>query len=499
MLDSIEPVKKRKAAGDPPLPGKYDDRGSVLSSDLSLDDLNRLIDQRVEDAVEAKTLALNTRVDGLQREIEGLLHRCESLERSVQVLKSDGNWTYSAPDIPRSHWIEQGHDDEYAGDADYLIEMIKESTENLRLAYNNEVEVGNSENLLILSDDALDPHWEELANAVQLSERVGGLCMWNVQLDEGTLQMIEASVRQKGITKFDLTGNSFLGGEGVKFAIDVLKSNRSVETFGWCDNSFHSIEDACNLIDAVLEQPTISNVVLSGSLTEVTIPYAPIQRLFGGVGTNTLQTITLTGNGIKTNGDRCISDFLATNPSLIRLDLGGNRLDDEDALHIGLALQSNTNLRYLNLEYNSLAGKGKRVAYYQAVFGLDLSNLSELDLIMTANLNTVSEANHKCRIVGLRSGPKDFMNDDDESESWNRGKKLFFLLVLRHRKGHNITQLESEFSGDDVGLVPRALACINVYSGEYYTSCLSIIFELVRNWKMPEMYQFQHGNDFNPE
>jgi len=106
-------AKKRKAACEPPPPpgqaGRLarpgnDEPGTSLPANLSLADLNRLIDQRVEDAVEAKTLALeaktlalNTRVDGLQRDNEELLLRCESLERSVQVLKREGNWAYSAP------------------------------------------------------------------------------------------------------------------------------------------------------------------------------------------------------------------------------------------------------------------------------------------------------------------------------------------------------------------------------------------------------------------
>ena len=42
---------------------------------MSLADLDRLIGQRVADAVERKTHALMSRVDGLQREIEGLALR----------------------------------------------------------------------------------------------------------------------------------------------------------------------------------------------------------------------------------------------------------------------------------------------------------------------------------------------------------------------------------------------------------------------------------------
>ena len=86
------PAKKRKADRDPPLrpPPGSDDPGTVLSVNLSLADLHKLVDQRVTEVVETKTLALASRVDGLQRENEGLLLRCESLERSVQVFEEGG-------------------------------------------------------------------------------------------------------------------------------------------------------------------------------------------------------------------------------------------------------------------------------------------------------------------------------------------------------------------------------------------------------------------------
>ena len=82
-MDSINPAKKRKADSVPHRPDNGDP-GATLPADLSLADLNRLIDQRVTGVVEAKTLTLTSRVDGLQRENERLLLRCESLERSVQ-------------------------------------------------------------------------------------------------------------------------------------------------------------------------------------------------------------------------------------------------------------------------------------------------------------------------------------------------------------------------------------------------------------------------------
>lgn len=64
-MDS-NPAKKRKASAD---------ASTVLPANLSLDDLNRLIDQRATDVVETKTHALLSRVDGLQRDNEALLRR----------------------------------------------------------------------------------------------------------------------------------------------------------------------------------------------------------------------------------------------------------------------------------------------------------------------------------------------------------------------------------------------------------------------------------------
>ncbi|EJK47303.1 hypothetical protein THAOC_33986 [Thalassiosira oceanica] len=492
-MDSTNPAKKRKdssAASDPPRPGNDDDPGNTLPANFSLADLNRLIDQRVED-VKAETLALTSRVDGLQRENVGLLLRCESLERSIQVLKKEGNWDYSAPDVPRSHWIDQGYDEEDAEEAENLIQSIENNTYCLRSGADG---VNVSCATLAISDVAMDPHWEQLANAIQLSERISKLSFNNVQLDEHALQMIETSVRQKGIVELYLERNQYRGGEGVQFAIDVLKSNRSVVAFRWRDNSFYSTDDACELVDAVLEHPSTSEVSFTSSFHDGITTYSPVKRLFCGIGSDTLLDIYLGDNGIKTNGDRCIPDFLSANSPLKTLSLWGNRLTDDDALNIAVALQWNTNLRYLNLEFNALTEEGKDVMYHQAIFDISPLDLSKLITVYEANLNSVSGANHVCQIVGI-SGRKTFMmNNRKKSTKWNRSRKLFCLLARRHLDDRNMTQIESEFSEDGMGLLPHVLACINTYATEYQAKFnLSLLFELARDWKTPEMYQFRNS------
>ena len=483
-MASIDPSKKRKATPDPASPPDHDDPRTAHS----LADLNRLIDQRVSEVVETKTLGLTARVDDLQRENEGLLLRCKSLERSVQVLKKEGGWTYSAPDVPSSHWADQGHDEAYANDADFLVQSIKGSVQGLRSASSSEVDVKGG-TPPTLSDNVLNPHWEQLANAIQLSERITTLNLQNIQLDQRTLQMIEESVRQKGIAKFYLTRNQFIEGEGVQFAINVLKSNRLVQLFGWGKN-FISTADACKLIDTILEHPTISNVGFIGTLNGGVIPYTPVQHLFGRLGADSLLNVNLSGNGIKTNGDRCIPDFLSANPPLEWLNLQGNKFTDDDALHIAQALQSNTNLRLLNLAGNLLTNTGKLSLYKKAILGLGPSEFSGLMSVTEADLNIVSGANHTCQIDGI-CRPKMFMNRSNQSAKLNRAQKLFLLLRKRRREGCSITLLESEFSEEGMRLVPHVLACVNAYAkGCFKRRCLSVLFELVRNWKTPEIYQF---------
>ena len=408
MNANANSARKRKASASRDLPG-----GTVLSTvNLSLADLNKLIDQRLDE----KTVALTSRVDSLQRENERLCFRCESLERSVQVLKREGNWTYSAPDVPRSHWIEQGHDEEYADDAEELIQSIKQRTEILRSDGDEDVII--SSEALVLSDDALRPHWEQLAKAIQLSESVDRIDLRDVQVHDRTLQMIETSVRQKGITRLWLVDNQFRGGEGVQFAIDVLKNNRTIERFHWAMNPFHHAEHAYELIDAVMEQPAISIVAFTISL----VGGVTLQRLFGEVGADTLLCVDLTGNNIKTNDDRCIPRFLSTNPLLEELYLGQNQFNDDDGIHIAQALQSNINLEILDLESNALTEKGKHTMYHQSLYGLSQSDISTLIEFKTVvrgfNMNTVSGANHSCEIHGI-SDPEDFMNESNMSAKWN--------------------------------------------------------------------------------
>jgi len=105
-------------------------------------------------------------------QINTLVAANRALERSIQVLKKDTSWTYSAPDIPRSHWIETGHDEDYADVLEEFLSNIQIVVEGIRNESRDSVYhclVGNNTGTAIMHDDALIPHFAELADAIQVS------------------------------------------------------------------------------------------------------------------------------------------------------------------------------------------------------------------------------------------------------------------------------------------------------------------------------------------
>ena len=196
--------------------------------------------------------------------------------------------------------------------------------------------------------------------------------------------------------------------------------------------------------------------------------------------------IDLDDNNIRTGGGTVLSDYLATNPPLKKLFLTNNNLNDEDAVLIARALKHNTNLEHLFLYDNDLTEAGSN-ALCNAIYD-------------PASLNSVADCNHKCSIHGISFG-NDISNSNNVAGSsalYNKGRKIYHLLCLRNKEGSNVYHLNLEFGDEDEGdgtlkLVPRVLESVHRY--DCYTSersvvpPVSIMYEIMRSWKMPELYE----------
>ena len=109
----------------------------------------------------------------------------------------------------------------------------------------------------------------------------------------------------------------------------------------------------------------------------------------------------------------------------------------------------------------------------------------------------MSDCNHTCRIEGIDLDSV-LGNRPETTPLDNRRRKLYHLISLRNREGSNVRHLNSEFGDEDedeitLKLVPRVLERVHhYYSNGYRPSCwtpLSITYEILRGWKMPELYE----------
>ncbi|EJK63698.1 hypothetical protein THAOC_15627 [Thalassiosira oceanica] len=175
-----------------------------------------------------------------------------------------------------------------------------------------------------------------------------------------------------------------------------------------------------------------------------------------------------------------VSAAVATNPQLKSLWIEDNELNDRDAELIAQALKQNTNLQVLYLVGNS----------NMTPTGFQKIGAAIYD---PSSMNATESCNHTCWVDRVEG------NELCMTPQWRRNRKLYQLLSTRHLEGSNARHLNAELGGEKftIKLVPKVLHCIKHYSSDPdYSSDrtadsskpLSITFELMKTWMVPELY-----------
>ena len=141
------------------------------------------------DDLEKKWQTQQENMDELERKCKSLEAKCYSLERSIQILIKEQKWEYSAPSIPTGYWVDRGLDEGSVRAMKHLLKQMEGITTYLRRGRNIQQHISLSGYLfpspVLRHYDELLPHWEELANALQLHQNSSGLLSFsicNVQL-----------------------------------------------------------------------------------------------------------------------------------------------------------------------------------------------------------------------------------------------------------------------------------------------------------------------------
>jgi len=444
--------------------------------------------------METRYTSLQNSMDGMKDKCKYLENRCDSLQRSVQILSKESKWEWSVPPIPlASHWHE--FDEEYLELIDMFLDAIKSYTCQLRSGKCTDISLrfGNvSDDTLLQHDDILLPRWRELANALQLYHNPNPLnrfSVYNIQLAPSVIDLLLPALNGKKIDGLTFNNNNFVNiSDGIKFAVEVIKNNPNMKQFCWDYNQLESIENVCLLLDAVINHPSIDCVRLEGCLGGNIDGYEALCYLLASG--KSFELIDFESNDIQTRGRSAISDYIASDSPLKNLFFSDNMLNDDDAILIARSLQQNTNLSKFILDNNNLTDTGAG-ALCKAAYD-------------PSSLNSISDCNHTCVIKINGYVPIGLIDDDDgkviSSPIDRRGAKIYRLLSERNEDGNNVQHLNSEFNNEDeennnsLKLVPKVLECVQKYHGcttasQGYVPPLSILYEVLRGWKMPELYE----------
>lgn len=419
-------ARKRKLAPDDDVALTADEIGALLERHTRrLDERMQLQSDRFVE-LKAKNAALEEECRSLQLQVDELSKdnarvredyraRCDSLERSIQVLMKDVNWKYSAPDIPRSHWIEQGYDEGDAAIMEAIIRQMKDDVKRVRNGTHSEHNLLFEGILSIQHDDALLPHFQELADAVQVSGGgIDSIDIYGFELRPSSLKILMPVMENK-VSNVNMYRLRFPAMRCYEIICRSIRRNHRLKKLQWIGIEIESDEQAELLIESIIDNQSIKSVSLDSSFVgraDANGCRALTSLMTSG---RSFETLDFGNNGLSVIHD--VAAALATNPCLEILNMSGNELDDRDAELIAHALKQNTTLRKLRLDRNDFtsAGFGRiRTAIYEP-----------------SSLNAMESCNHICYIDCVAG------NDYLMTPQQRRNRKLYKLLSTRHAEGSN--------------------------------------------------------------
>jgi len=509
---SEEAAKRRKREGHDmaSVEEDGDDGTAAVSSDIMSEmkamfnkqmlqmknEMNQQMVQMKAD-MDQKRLKMQDEIDCLTRQIEeltknegGLDQRIVdyhlSQQQKVAVSKID-DWEYPLSiDIPANYWIEQGFNAAYSRAVKAILRKIQHLTCCMRMGlyvHNIDLEVSFenvNENTILIHDDILLPHWRQLTDALgeySNPDPPENFYLTNIQLVPEVIGMVTRALAATKFKNIYINDTDFVQVcDQLNFVTKILQDNSRMRVFRWNGIPIDTI-----LVEAITNHPYLKEIGMSSCFSQGNHGHDILCRLLSGV---KYEIVRFRNNNVVTSGSTHIPDYIATNPPLTYLNLTNNHLVDNDARLIARALKYNTKLKILSLGRNDITEVGIN-ALKMAIFDT------------TSTLNNVFDSNHTCRIRGI--GLEEYFYDKFSTKKQTRGRKIYSLLSRRATEGVSAYHLEMELGEDSLELAPYVLSCVNVYK-ERYISLLdpvkrpvAIAFDILRNWKMPELYDIRRN------
>ena len=340
--------------------------------------------------------------------------------------------------------------------------------------------------------EELLPHYKEFADAlVEYQHTINyyeeeittfGFLLGNMPLPRHLLDILQDALEQTHFQRMLFHGNRIDGFDfgRINFITNCVSADTRLKFLFLTDVTFEDSKDIDLLCSAISRNESLRHIALSSCRGEGGI----LREIFVKHRSTSVQAVTLEQNHFSNLRSTDISGFLSSNPSLKLLTFfDSNFCNGQYIGYISNALRLNNTLRQLKFG-NSVAS--------------DNFHHIERTIFDDSSLNAAYDSNHHCQLDydrNVTSYIERFNVSHDPA--LNRRKKIYNILSTRNRSRENAAYFDSDGLG--INHVPQILALLKPFSehhlnGENYTQedvevkPLSIAYEIMRDWKMPELY-----------
>eukprot|EP00956_Cyclotella_meneghiniana_P002400 scaffold2686_cov70-Cyclotella_meneghiniana.AAC.3 len=310
------------------------------------------------------------------------------------------------------------------------------------------------------------------------------------QIPRKFLDLLQDALQQTHFHGLDFYPNNVDGVGYIDFIANCVTADSRLKILGLEGFVFDHSNEIDVLCAAVNEKDLLQEV----KMTECEIEDGDLCEVFTKLKSKSIEKIDLADNNLSNLGPTDISDFLVSNSSLVELRLCGNPFNEQDIVHTANALRHNTTLRQLMFRF------------HEPPSNLDLLKSVVFD---RSGLDSAYYSNHHCKITILREEVigHDIIESDITADVrnfnkcydhvMNRRKKIYNILSTRNMNRENAAYFESR--GMSINHIPQILSVLKPFSEHHLyeesgrqeedeVTPLSIAYEIMRDWKIPEVY-----------
>ena len=327
------------------------------------------------------------------------------------------------------------------------------------------------------------PHFEEFANALDnyrytidyMEETTFGFSLGYAELPKEVLDILHDALQNTHFHNLIFNHNVLDGVGYIHFIASCVAANTRLKCLTLSQVTFDRTSRYIDaLCTAVNNHDSLQHLALEHCAGD-------FRGIFNKLKSSTLTVIDLRSNGISNLRPEDMSDFLSSNPSLRELNLPYNPFNEQDIVYIADALRNNSSLKDIMFAFHLLPHNWHLLA--SIVFD-------------QTSLNSAYDSNHHCHLHLENSRLAICKFNNYKDRTLNRRKKIYNILSTRNRNRENAAHFES----DHIGFkhIPQILALLKPYSEHYIDNNgsreeaevepLSIAYEIMRDWKMPELY-----------